>query len=476
MTGFAAFAAKEQSYPHVLDRETGAWVSLEAFLGQGDYGDVVADKRVALKMALHDGRLRYVCPWCGDAMFLASLRLQDKTTERFYFKHQFENTECTGVVGKGEKLICAQQFMGAKEGEAHKRFKARVLESLNADREFSGTELEKRHFSADRTRWRQPDVQSTWKGRLVVFEAQMSTTFLHVITQRMSFYAHEGVRLLWLFRDLNPDHYRLTEDDIFYSNNRNGFRVTDDTVDLSRATGRFALECVWLVPTVVGEHIEDQWQTQTIFFDQLDHDTSQHGVPRSFFFDYDKAKAEAERALRRQKQDRRDRPLRDALESFYLDKWGHRLLTLEAVHERWHPLVAEFARRGFDLPDEPLADEGPNFYLQAAYSAKHGRSVWSGHANLVKLGFHIFDVRKETLWIYRLMLEAYERHEHMKAHDSTRKWVGKVATYKAYMRDNDPRYLPNRAFDSLLCFLFPEVADTLVKIPADVLPPERTRV
>ncbi|UJJ57596.1 DUF6035 family protein [Rhodanobacter denitrificans] len=476
MTGFTAFAAKEQSYPHVLDRETGAWVSLESFLGRGDYGDVIADKRVALKMALHDGRLRYVCPWCGNAMFLASLRLQDKTIERFYFKHQFENTACSGIVGKGDEAICAQQFMGAKEGEEHKRFKARVLESLNADRDFSDTALEKRHVSADRKRWRQPDVQSTWKGQQVVFEAQMSTTFLHVITQRMSFYAHEGVRLLWLFRDLNPNHFRLTEDDIFYSNNRNGFRVTDETVGLSRATGRFALECVWLVPTVVGERIEDQWQTQTVFFDELRHDTSQHGVPRSFYFDYDKAKAEAESAVRRQKQERRDRPLRDAMESFCLDLWAHRLPTPEAVHERWDPLVVEFARRGFALPDAPLAEEGPNNYLQAAYSAKHGRSVWSRHEDLVKLGFHIFDVRKKTLWIYRLMLEAYGRHEHMKTHDPNRKWAGKAVEYKGFMRNNNAAYLPSRAFDPLLCFLFPEVADTLVKHPRDVLPPERTRV
>jgi hypothetical protein len=472
MTRLAALAAKDQTHPHVLDRQSGLWVSLEAFLGDGDYGDVVERKRVAQKMALiKEGRPQYVCPWCGQGMFLASLRMQDKVSERFYFKHLFENTACSGIVGKGDRAICAQRFNGAKESEAHKRFKARVLESLDADPAFSDSKPETRFVSTDGTRWRQPDVQSTWNGEQVVFEAQLSTTFLHVITQRMSFYAHEGVRLLWLFRDLDPGHFRLTEDDIFYSNNRNGFRVTEETVALSKASVRFALECVWAVPTLVGETIENRLEAQTVFFDELKHDVSAHGVPRSFFFDYDAEKAKVAQALKHQQKLAREQPLRDALEAFYLDLWGHKLPSLEAVQDRWQPLVAQFAQHGLTLPATPRADGGPHIYLQAAYSAKNGRSVWSGHSNLVELSHHVFEQRKETLWIYRLMLEAYGRHEHIRRHDPQGKWARKAAKYRERMRQGDPAYLPNRKFDALLAFLFPEVADTLVKAPRDVLPP-----
>lgn len=471
MTQLAALPAKDQTHPHVLDRKTGQWVSLEAFLGDGDYGDVVERKRVAQKMALlKDGRPQYVCPWCNQGMFLASLRLKDKVSERFYFKHLFENTACTGIVGRGPEAICAQKFQGAKESEAHKRFKARVLESLDADPAFSNSKPETRFVSADGTRWRQPDVQSTWKGEQVVFEAQLSTTFLHVITQRMSFYAHEGVRLLWLFRDLDPAHFRLTEDDIFYSNNRNGFRVTDDTVALSKATGRFALECVWMVPTIAGGAIEDQLETQTVFFDELKHDVSKHGVPRSFFFNYDAEKARAEQALKHQQKLAREQPLRDAFEAFFVAAARYEIV-YDDVDAGWLPLVRAFRQLGLALPSKPLSFNGPRFYLQAAYSAKRGEPVGTDHADLVKLGHYLFDKRKETLWIFRLMLDAHGRREHMRNNDPTKKWADKVKRYRERMRQNDAAFLPDRDYDALLAFLFPEVADTLVKAPRDVLPP-----
>lgn len=252
---------------------------------------------------------------------------------------------------------------------------------MGADLEFSGIDPEKHWKDVDGNGWRQPDVQSVWGGQRFAFEAQLSTTFLHVIAERMGFYERNQGRLLWLFRDLDPEDFKLSEDDIFYSNNRNGFRVTQETVALSKEHRRFALECVWCEPVEMSSHFVDEIRRQIVFFDQLRFDVSATGVPRAYFFDYGAAVEELERKRRGEKEaaarkerepaETQDQELRDELESLFAafrKEW-------EKNQHRWAPLRARFKRRGFQLPDEIFRADGPFYLLMAAYSAKRGEVV-----------------------------------------------------------------------------------------------------
>jgi Family of unknown function (DUF6035) len=463
MTQPISEAANKRSFPHVLDRQDGTWLDLDGYLGAGDYGEVVAHKRVGLRMALLDGTERYVCVFCEKAMMLASREIRDRTVARFYFKHVVDDGTCSGSKGLSAKAITARRFAHAKESLAHKAFKQWLLESMAADPRFTDAVPERRVVDADGVEWRQPDVQASFLGQKVVFEAQLSTTFLHVIAERMRFYHRNDSALLWLFRDIDSDAFRLSEDDIFYSNNRNAFRVTPETVACSIKEKRFALECVWHEPQAGGQ--EDTDRHEVVFFDQLTLD-KKAGVPRAFYFDYDEAKRTLQVEQQLEQARLKDQPLHDAMqhamESF--TRWSHEERTRE-----WAKVVAQFKRRGFTLPYRMDDPKGTFYLLQAAYSAKLGRVVGCGHGNLVGLAHTLFERHKDALWVFRIMLAHYQRADDIRKHDKKGLWVPKVKAYLHGWQTLDPAYKPNHRFDDLLAFLFPEVGSSFAQEPREVL-------
>ncbi|SDW84840.1 DUF6035 family protein [Lysobacter enzymogenes] len=455
--------AEDRQYDEVLDRETGRTVSLNEFLSDACYGAIVEDKRVALENELVEGRERYVCLDCKKAMVLRSLRTRDKTEDRFYFRHRADDGVCTGRKGLSPAAICARKFDSAKEGAQHKLFKRLVEESLVVDPRFTDTQTEARWKDVDGVRWRQPDVQTGWQGRRVAFEVQLSTTFLHVIAERMSFYRRNAGDLLWLFRDLDPDAFRLAEDDIFYSNNRNAFRVGLDTLARSQQEGRFMLACAWHEPYLEQGVLKERLQREIVGFDELTFDVSSGGVPRAYFYDYDAGLATA---IQQQEQDRKaaadacDQALRDDLEKA--------VLTFSMATDGngdWQSLRNRFRQRGLSLPEQLYCDGGPFYLLQAAYSAKHGRPVACRLKNLMGLANSLFNLHKNTLWVLSVMLGHFDRGQDLIANGNLEGWKKKRDEYREGWFQGDPAYEPERRHDDLLAFLFPSAADALRRSP-----------
>lgn len=463
--------AHARTHEHVLDRDTGAWLSLSAFMGDGDYGKVVAEKRVVLAINLIGGDPRYVCPACEQGMTLASHAIRNRQVDRFYFKHRDRNSLCVGVSQLSKAEICAKRFGHCKEGAAHKQVKAWLEQSLQADPRFSNVDVERRWKDVGGVAWRQPDVQCAWQGERIAFEAQLSTTFLHVIAERMRFYERNGGRLVWLFRDLDVADFQLAEDDIFYSNNRNAFRVTPETLACSLAHHRFALECVWEEPIDVGCDLRAATHRKAIFFDDLTFDVSASGVPRAYYFDYDRACESFEHEQREQKElsrrlvvekskaaaAKRDDQLRASMESLFVafpSNW-------DAHKHRWPQLRIDLGERGHPLPEQFNDGRGPFHLLMAAYSAKCGRVVGCAFPNYVSLASRLFAAHKDVLWTFSVMMAHYDRAASMRAHGNMSKWMDKVETYRAAWKRGDPDYAPDRRFDTLLDFLFPDAPSWL---------------
>jgi|TARA_A100001518_G_C1226208_1_gene75351 competence CoiA-like predicted nuclease len=465
--------ARKQQHQYILDRQDGSWLTLHEFMGDGDYGDVIAERRVGVRIEIAEGQDRYVCPACEKPMILASHRIQNRSKERFYFKHLYDDGSCSGIAGLGAKTINAMRFAQTKESVEHHRLKAMILASIEHDPAFTDTLAERRWVDIEGESWRQPDIQSRFNGQRVAFEVQLSTTFLHVIVERMRFYQRNDGRLLWLFRDLDAEHFRLAEQDIFFSNNRNAFRVTEQTVALSRAHKHFLLECVWHEPCVTDGRIETRLAQRIVRFDELKFDVSDQGAPRTYFFDYESEKVRSEQELIDRKRVMRDQEIRQSFESFYLPFLRHEL-TSTNIEERWPQLVSLFQSLGLALPEHPFTVDGPYNYLVAAYSAREGVPVGLGYGNLVQVAHYLVDKRKETLWVFRLMLEAHDRANLMREYDTTQRWRQKVTQYRDALRREDPEYMPNRAFDRLLSFLFPEISEKLVMAPRQLLGEPRT--
>ncbi|MCS4280776.1 DUF6035 family protein [Stenotrophomonas rhizophila] len=458
-----ALALKRQ-YDEVHDRDSGRLVSLAEFLGSASYGAIVADKRVALENDLIEGRERYVCPDCGKAMVLRSFATDDKSEDRFFFRHRFDTQECPGQGGLSPAEICERKFALAKEGAQHKHLKRVLEESLAADVRFTGTQTEARWKDVDRVRWRQPDVQSAWQGRRVAFEVQLSTTFLHVIAERMSFYRRNDGLLLWFFRDLDSTVFKQAEDDIFYSNNRNGFRIDSQTLEQSRQERRFMLHCAWHEPTLDERGNEGHRLAQKVIeFDDLRFDVSDGGVPRAYFYDFDGALAKL-RQRREQEQharrEARDQALREAMEAAVV---GFARQTDGSP--QWLTLRRRFKEVGLELPQALYGGDGPFYHLQAAYSAKHGKPVACRLPNLMGLAHNLFDRHKSALWAFSVMLGHFNRTTDFAANGNVEGWKKKRDLYREGWDRGDDLYAPDRRYDDLLAFLFPDAAESLRRSP-----------
>lgn len=459
----------------VLDLAEGRSLDLYEFVGEGDYAELVERRRVALEHELLDGRVRYVCEKCHKAMVLRSIPANKNTENRFYLKHRFKSEDCGGTRSLSHDAICAMRYGNTKEGAAHKLYKSIIASSIAADPAFKNTDVESHWVDADGVRWRQPDVQAECNGVRVALEVQLSTTFLHVIAQRQSFYRRNLGRLIWFFRDLDIAEFRQAEDDIFYSNNRNAFHVSPATLERSQREGRFAMDCAWHEPRVVDGAIADARMQDTVYFDQLQFDVSAIGVPRAYYFDYDRARAALDDQLRRQaEEDQRkareavDAPLRQLMESMML---GY--VDGPDSAASWDNVRDRFGRRGFDLPDHFYYIDGLFPILQAAYSAKEGRPVACRQTHLIQLSNTLFNSYKRSLLVFSVMMRHYDRAELLLSRGNKEEWLKKVGKYHAGWLDGDPQFAPDRRYDDLLAFLFPEAADKLRMQPSELISKRR---
>jgi hypothetical protein len=129
-----------------------------------------------------------------------------------------------------------------------------------------------------------------------------------------------------------------------------------------------------------------------------------------------------------------------------------------------------FAELGLTLPRYPSDALGFRALLDTLYSAKEGRPVGWGYADLVKVAHHIFDKHKGYLWAFKLMLVAHNRGGMIREQDVTRNWrEKKVKAYLAAWADptleGAEGFVPDRRFDNLVAFLFPEIAGEIYKAP-----------
>lgn len=431
----------------VLDLDTGeivpAWKAVD-----DDY-EKVLQLRMSLMQGNRSGRPIYACPLCVVPVHLVSMMKE----RRFYFRHEIEDGRCPSKT-KGNlsgARILAMKYDGARESVAHKHMKEIIAASLRCDPDFSDVQIEPIWKGSEANSRRRPDVRAVWQGSLpVAFEVQLSTTFLRVIAERREFYLKEGGLLLWVFQSFDMGKAKLTQDDIFYNNNRNAFAASDETLEVSRSKGRLVLDCIWSEPSMDDGKLLWSQHRRPAAFSEF---TIEQDVQRVYLYNADGAK---ERCF----ADSRDGSLREDFRRY----WLRVPVTYDA--EQWQSLWTRFAARGIELPQYPGEYDGFRAFLDTLYSAREGRPVGWGHVNLVKVAHHIFDQYKGQLWAFKLMLAAHNRGDKIRADDTSRKWREmKVKAYLAAWASSDPAFAPDRRFDNLIAFLFPEIANDLKSAP-----------
>jgi competence CoiA-like predicted nuclease len=457
------FAVDDPEIDDIMDERTGDYFTAAQLIGS-DW-ELAMQTRMRSSQAIAAGKERFLCALCNAPVYL----IAQMNRKKLHFRHTQEDGSCPAIT-RGDlsaDQINAIKFHGQRESEAHLRMKAIIAESLERDPRFSCVQIEQTWKGAEKNERRRPDVCAVYDGRLpVAFEVQLSTTFLRVMAERRNFYLKEGGLLFWVFKSFDAQDARMTQQDVFFNNNRNIFLAGEETLQASLECGSLMLQGHWHRPMIERGQIHWVPERKMVRFDEITFDLLGQ---RAFYFDADAARIDAERKQRTLA----NAPLRNAFESCFVAYSRYEVPYLDTQKE-WTRLTHEFKKFGLELPDRPGDKGGLRYLLQAAYSAKLEKAVGTDHADLVKLGHHLVDRQPQSLWIFRLMLGAYGRAQHMVDHDPApnRKWSKKAKAYKQGWLDGDPAVAPDRGFDALLVFLFPEVAENLVREPRDVLDEE----
>ncbi|AJW43946.1 hypothetical protein TK49_04015 [Ralstonia mannitolilytica] len=337
----------------VYDNLTHAQVAADTVL-EGGTADKHRQRLDDEIMRLENGQRRYTCLYC-----LESLSIRGSLERVYHFAHpKNPGAECpyrSGYVLTKDQWD-ALKYNGAKESQAHKQMKAWLVESLRADRDVEpNTIIEDARMQSwlDRSVWRKPDVRGDWRGKTLVFEAQLSTTFISVIAARRQFYLQEGALLFWIFRDvmLAEDVLRFSERDVFYNNNCNLFSVDAESVAASKRENELKLWCRWQEPVLQQSSIQFKWHKKLVGMSQLTLDFDKQ---RAYFFDFDAAhgKLKAELAARAALPPFRQKELHTARSTSTQDD-GRELGERVALQPRYDIMPSELERAWLIASNEP---------------------------------------------------------------------------------------------------------------------------
>lgn len=467
------YAADSLTIDEVMEPGSCARHDAATLIGD-DYAALIR-LRNEIEDAIAAGTPKLVCPICGAPVYLRCgfrHKSDARLSEDFHFWHGPGESKCplSQTSRLSRKEILAAKYHGQREGQAHIRLKHLVHDSLCSDPRFTDVAIERTwRLEGDPRQWRRPDVSSCFQGVPVVFEIQLSTTFVSVMAERRHFYRERGALLVWIVADFDPAWAALAHEDIFYPNNRNIFVASERTLAASRQTQAFTLDAHWFEPYDAGKALPGfHFRHGLVDFGDLTRDIARQ---RTFHFDTDAAEERVKRVLA-------DAPLRDAFERHWFSYLrGAKSRTEVIRHEReWDDLRQRFQQRGIALPDNHY-EVAP--LLNSVYSARDIQTdqlVGWRYKNLLELAHHLYAQHKSVLWPYRLALQAFDRGPMMRELDTKEQWRRKkVPRYLLAIANDDPIYRPPGCAASLLAVLFPAMADALSMSPREFLAREQGR-
>lgn len=304
---------QERTIKEVMNLDTGELIYADDFFLQDE--NIIWKYRELCQEAIKKRRDPFlVCSTCGQLVQISGGRGERKKVT--YFKHLKDSKDCPIKTdsNSSKEDILRGKYNGQKEGKEHietKRLIASFLELNKSTKgEISRYDLEKIiKGNRDFLEWRKPDITSLFKDKTLVFEIQLSTTFLDVICERQYFYKEKQMFILWVFRkfEIEEDKQRFTQKDVFYSNNRNAFILNDEAIRLSEEHKDLYLLCQYQEPIVRGERLIYEWREKYVCLNELIFDEITYKV---YYYDVDKAEQKIRQNILERKKREEERLLR----------------------------------------------------------------------------------------------------------------------------------------------------------------------
>lgn len=274
---------RDHKIKEIFDIETGETINAEEFFKKPIRE--LESWRAIFQQCISQNNRRFVCPKC-----LEMIRISGRGDERgvpAIFTHKNDSVLCKKTTtGQSEEDINRKKYGLFGQSLRHKNLKKELFDRLSDRNSLSlgvrNVEMEKRVYSSlPFFSWRQPDIQIDYQNYKIVFEIQLSTTFLSVITERDTFYRLNDYYIIWIFNfddnrkyvDLN----NLAMKDIYFANKLNAFIFDDEAKEWSRESGQLVLKCNWVEPDSTWHYAntEKHFGGERVTLDQLkfDHDT-----------------------------------------------------------------------------------------------------------------------------------------------------------------------------------------------------------
>lgn len=274
---------RDHKIKEIFDIETGETIYAEDFFKKPIRE--LESWRAIFQQCISQNNRRFVCPKCFEM-----IRISGRGDERgvpAIFTHKNDSVSCKKTTtGQSEEDINRKKYGLFGQSQRHKNLKKELFDRLSDRNSLSlgvrNVEMEKRVYSSlPFFSWRQPDVQIDYQDYKIVFEIQLSTTFLSVITERDTFYRLNDYYIIWIFNfddnrkyvDLN----NLAMKDIYFANKLNAFIFDDEAREWSRESGQLVLKCNWVEPDSTWHYANTEkcFGGERVTLDKLkfDHDT-----------------------------------------------------------------------------------------------------------------------------------------------------------------------------------------------------------
>ncbi len=277
----------KRTIQEVLNKENGKTIDADIFFNKSK--NEIWKRRIELQEVIKGVREPiFVCYYCSQNIKInGGIGLGKKV---LHFAHQKDKGYCilkTDTELTKEEINRAK-YNGAKESPLHIETKNLIKKLIEFNKDFSNIHIEKVVKSnSNYLEWKRPDIKAIYKKVEVVFEIQLSTTFLSVIVDREHFYKTNQTYLLWIFKNFEIDDLkqRFTEKDVFYSNNRNAFVLDEEAIYLSNQNNDLFLLCHYQKPKIENLKITYDWCFEYVNFNKLTFDEVNFKI---FYFDVNK--------------------------------------------------------------------------------------------------------------------------------------------------------------------------------------------
>lgn len=277
----------------VLEVETGKHVSVEEILAK-DRAELLLLRKLQQEAIMGLREPRYKCLECGEILNLAGeSQIRGKVT---HFQHTRRTREeinsgirnCALRSANDANRLSRAEIDALKysnsQGERHRLVKETLAELLQQTPDVNNLYVEKNVASEfEGFDWKRPDIQFEYKGRNIICELQISSTYLSVITERELFYRIKQSSVLWVFcfeEDSKQEEFEsLFVRDIYYANRRNAFIFTKEAYEASKANNKLHLTCIWFEPHIdQGVYDPDQVvrRSKLVALEDLSFDTETH--------------------------------------------------------------------------------------------------------------------------------------------------------------------------------------------------------